>query len=81
VKIAYARSPHLWAGAVSPAKALVANTIASQRALRTTTMAEALAGGDLPVRVPESGWGEIRTLERAFNTMAGSLGDARAEWA
>jgi hypothetical protein len=25
--------------------------------------------------------GEIRTLERAFNTMAGSLGDARAEWA
>jgi hypothetical protein len=25
--------------------------------------------------------GEIRTLERAFNTMAGSLGDARAELA
>lgn len=27
------------------------------------------------------GVGEIRTLERVFNTMAGSLGDARAEWA
>lgn len=44
-------------------------------------MAEPLAGGDLPVRVPESGVGEIRTLARAFNTMAGSLGDARAELA
>jgi len=26
------------------------------RALRTTTLAEPLAGGDLPVRMPESGW-------------------------
>jgi signal transduction histidine kinase len=49
--------------------------------LRTTAMAERVAGGDLSVRVPESGVAEIRTLERGFNTMAGSLGHARAQLA
>jgi len=44
-------------------------------------MAKRLAGGDLSVRVPETGVGEIHTLERAFNAMAGSLEDARAELA
>jgi signal transduction histidine kinase len=49
--------------------------------LATTAMAKRLAGGDLSVRVPETGVGEIRTLERAFNAMAGSLEAARAELA
>ena len=49
--------------------------------LGTTAMAKRLAGGDLSVRVPETGVGEIRTLERAFNAMAGSLEAARAELA
>jgi signal transduction histidine kinase len=35
-------------------------------------------GGDLSVRVPETGVGEIRRLEHAFNSMAESLEDARA---
>ena len=47
--------------------------------LETAVMARRLAGGDLSVRVPETGVGEIRALERAFNAMAGSLEDARAE--
>ena len=49
--------------------------------LGTAAMAKRLAGGDLSVRVPETGVGEIRTLELAFNAMAGSLEDARAELA
>jgi len=46
--------------------------------LGTAAMADRLAGGDLSVRVPETGVGEIRRLERAFNSMAESLEDARA---
>lgn len=49
--------------------------------LGTAAMAERLAAGDLSVRVPETGVCEIRTLERAFNVMAGSLEDGRAELA
>jgi signal transduction histidine kinase len=49
--------------------------------LGTVAMAKQLAGGDLSARVPETGVGEIRTLELAFNAMAGSLEDARAELA
>jgi signal transduction histidine kinase len=36
-------------------------------------MAGRLAAGDLSVRTPEDGVGEVGTLERAFNTMAGAL--------
>jgi signal transduction histidine kinase len=42
-------------------------------------MASRLAGGDLSVRVPETGTGEIGALERAFNTMASSLEASRDE--
>jgi signal transduction histidine kinase len=49
--------------------------------LGTAAMAKRLAGGDLSVRVLETGVGEIRTLEVAFNAMAGSLENARAELA
>ncbi|MFD3406334.1 CHASE3 domain-containing protein [Kribbella sp. NPDC058693] len=45
----------------------------------TAAMAKQLAAGDLGVRVPETGVGEIRTLERTFNTMATSLGAASAD--
>ncbi|WP_371404035.1 CHASE3 domain-containing protein [Kribbella sp. NBC_00662] len=45
----------------------------------TAEMANQLAAGDLAVRVPETGVGEIRTLERTFNTMATSLGAASAD--
>jgi signal transduction histidine kinase len=44
----------------------------------TAEMANRLADGNLAVRVPETGVGEIRTLERTFNTMADSLGEATA---
>jgi len=47
----------------------------------TAEMADRLADGDLAVRVPETGVGEIRTLERTFNTMAASLGEASADLA
>jgi signal transduction histidine kinase len=47
----------------------------------TAEMADRLAAGDLAVRVPETGVGELRTLERAFNTMATSLGTANADLA
>ena len=47
--------------------------------LGTAAMAKRLAGGDLSVRVPETGVGEIRMLEHTFNAMAGSLEDAHAE--
>ncbi|MEU4290666.1 CHASE3 domain-containing protein [Kribbella sp. NPDC026596] len=49
--------------------------------LVTAAMADRLAAGDLGVRVPEKGVGEIRTLERTFNTMADSLGEATADLA
>jgi signal transduction histidine kinase len=49
--------------------------------LGTAAMADRLAGGDLSVRVPENGIGEIGTLERAFNSMAESLEDTRADLA
>jgi signal transduction histidine kinase len=47
--------------------------------LGTAAMAGRLAGGDLEVRMPETGVGELGALERAFNTMAGSLAASRAE--
>ena len=40
---------------------------------RAAAMASRLAGGDLSVRMPETGTAEVGELERAFNTMAGSL--------
>ena len=46
---------------------------------RAAGMAGRLAGGDLTVRMPETGVGEIGTLERSFNTMASSLEGSRAE--
>jgi signal transduction histidine kinase len=49
--------------------------------LGTAAMAKRVAEGDLSVRVRQDGVGEIRTLQRAFNTMAASLGQARAELA
>jgi signal transduction histidine kinase len=44
-------------------------------------MADRLAGGDLTVRVPETGVGEIGALERTFNSMASSLAQARSDLA
>jgi signal transduction histidine kinase len=44
---------------------------------RTAAMAGRLAGGDLAVRTPEGGVGEIGVLEHSFNTMAGSLEEGR----
>lgn len=46
---------------------------------RAAAMAGRLAGGDLAVRMPETGVGEIGALERSFNTMASSLEASRAE--
>jgi len=40
---------------------------------RASAMAGRVAGGNLAVRMPESGPGEVGTLERSFNKMAGSL--------
>jgi signal transduction histidine kinase len=48
---------------------------------RAAAMADRLAGGDLAVRMPEDGVGEIAVLERSFNTMAGSLEQSREELA
>ena len=48
---------------------------------RAAAMADRLAGGDLGVRMPERGVGEIAVLERSFNTMAGSLERGREELA
>jgi signal transduction histidine kinase len=42
-------------------------------------MAARLAGGDLSVRMPETGPGEVGGLEVAFNTMASSLESSREE--
>jgi signal transduction histidine kinase len=41
--------------------------------LRTARTANRLADGDLSARVPETGVGEMRTLERSFNQMASSI--------
>jgi hypothetical protein len=43
---------------------------------RAASMAGRLAGGDLATRMPETGVGEVGTLERAFNAMASELFDA-----
>jgi CHASE3 domain sensor protein len=42
---------------------------------RAAGMAGRLAGGDLGAGLPETGAGKIGGLERAFNTMGGSIGD------
>jgi CHASE3 domain sensor protein len=47
----------------------------------TAAMAGRLAGGDLQVRVQETGVGEIGALEHSFNTMAKSLEASRGELA
>jgi len=46
---------------------------------RAATMAGRLAGGDLSVRMPETGAGEIGELQGAFNTMGSSLEASRDE--
>jgi signal transduction histidine kinase len=46
---------------------------------RAATMAGRLASGELGARMPERGVGEIRMLERSFNTMASSLEEGREE--
>ncbi|MFL6249804.1 MAG: CHASE3 domain-containing protein [Actinomycetes bacterium] len=46
---------------------------------RAAAMAGQLAGGDLAVRMPETGVDEVGALERSFNTMAGSLERSRDE--
>jgi signal transduction histidine kinase len=48
---------------------------------RTSDMAGRLAEGDLAVRLPETGIGEIGALERAFNSMGSSLETSRDELA
>jgi signal transduction histidine kinase len=46
---------------------------------RAAAMAGRLAGGDLAVRMPETGPAEVGQLERAFNAMASSLETGHAE--
>jgi signal transduction histidine kinase len=46
---------------------------------RASAMASRLAGGDLSVRMPETGAAEIGALERAFNTMGSSLEASHAD--
>jgi signal transduction histidine kinase len=46
---------------------------------RASAMAGRLAGGDLTVRMPETGTAEIGALERSFNIMASSLQASRHE--
>ena len=46
---------------------------------RASLMAGLGAGGDLTVRMPATAPGEVGTLERALNTMAGSLAASRDE--
>jgi signal transduction histidine kinase len=48
---------------------------------RAAAMAGRLAGGDLAVRMPERGVGEIGVLEHSFNSMASSLEQSREELA
>jgi signal transduction histidine kinase len=49
--------------------------------LRTARMANQLAGGDLSTRIPETGVGEMRTLESSFNRMASSISELLREQA
>jgi hypothetical protein len=81
LKIAHARGPHSMGRCVSPAKALVANTIASERGTPYDNHGGAARRRRSPGPSARVAEGEIRTPERAFNTMAGSLGDAHAELA
>ncbi len=46
---------------------------------RASAMAEVVAAGDLGVRMPETGPGEVGSLERSFNTMTDSLAASRDE--
>jgi signal transduction histidine kinase len=46
---------------------------------RAAAMAGRLAGGDLGVRMPETGVDEVGALERSFNSMASSLERSRGE--
>jgi signal transduction histidine kinase len=46
---------------------------------RASAMAGRVAGGDLSVRMPESGPGEVGGLERSFNSMTDSLESSRDE--
>ena len=80
LKIAYARGPHFMGRYVSPAKALVANTIASQRGTPYDNHGGAAGRRGSPGPSARVGGGRD-PLKRAFNTMAGSVGDARAELA
>jgi signal transduction histidine kinase len=48
---------------------------------RAAAMADRLSGGDLGVRMPPDGVGEIGVLERSFNSMAGALERHRDELA
>jgi signal transduction histidine kinase len=46
---------------------------------RASAMAGVVAGGDLSVRLPETGPGEVGSLEQSFNTMTDSLAGSRDE--
>ena len=46
---------------------------------RASAMAGRVAGGDLTVRMPQTGPGEVGSLERSFNSMADSLETSRDE--
>ena len=46
---------------------------------RAAGMARQIAGGELNVRMPESGLGEVGMLEGSFNKMAASLDESQAE--
>jgi signal transduction histidine kinase len=46
---------------------------------RASTMAGAVAGGDLNVRMPETGPGEVGSLQQSFNRMTDSLSASRDE--
>jgi signal transduction histidine kinase len=48
---------------------------------RTSEMAGRMAAGDLQVRLPETGTGEIGDLERSFNRMGASLEESHEELA
>jgi hypothetical protein len=48
---------------------------------RAAAPSDRLAAGNLGVRMPERGVGEIGVLERSFNLMAGSLEQSREELA
>jgi signal transduction histidine kinase len=48
---------------------------------RAAVMAGRIAGGDLAVRLPERGPGEVGVLQRSFNTMASSMQQSRDELA